>query len=98
MSWWLLPWLDSLFRDAWFAVRILRKNLVVTAAVVASLSLAIGACLGAFSLVDALILRPLPVRALVRTIVRDAALMTGIGIVRFDSRCRPVGIGEDTAV
>jgi hypothetical protein len=36
--------------------------MVVTAAVVGSLSLAIGACLAAFSLVDALILRPLPVR------------------------------------
>jgi putative ABC transport system permease protein len=58
----LLPWLESLLRDAWFAVRILRKNIVVTGAVVASLSLAIGACLAAFSLVDALILRPLPVR------------------------------------
>lgn len=58
----LLPWLESLFRDAWFAARILRKNIVVTAAVVASLALAIGACLAAFSLVDALILRPLPVR------------------------------------
>ena len=40
----------------------LRKNAVVTAAAVVSLSLALGACVAAFSLVDALILRPLPVR------------------------------------
>jgi hypothetical protein len=45
-----------------FAFRILRKNIVVTGAAVVSLSLAIGACLAAFSLVDALILRPLPLR------------------------------------
>jgi predicted permease len=40
----------------------LRKNAIVTGASVVSLSLALGACVAAFSLVDALILRPLPVR------------------------------------
>jgi predicted permease len=58
----LLPWLESLSRDTGFAVRILRKNIVVSGAAVTSLAVAIGACLAAFSLVDALILRPLPVR------------------------------------
>ena len=38
------------------------SNAVVTAAAVVSLALALGACVAAFSLVDALILRPLPVR------------------------------------
>ena len=47
--------------SAW-AARMLRKNAVVTGAAVVSLSLALGACVAAFSLVDALILRPLPVR------------------------------------
>ena len=58
----LLPWLDSLGRDVRLGVRMLRKNGGVTAAAVLSLSLALGACVAAFSLVDALILRPLPVR------------------------------------
>src|SRR5687768_9957973 len=58
----LLPWLDSLGRDLRLGARMLRKNAVVTAAAVLSLSLALGACVAAFSLVDALILRPLPVR------------------------------------
>jgi len=58
----LLPWLDSIVRDVRLGARMLRKNAVVTGASVASLSLALGACLAAFSLVDALILRPLPVR------------------------------------
>ena len=40
----------------------LRRNALVTSAAIVSLSLALGACIAAFSLVDALILRPLPVR------------------------------------
>jgi predicted permease len=58
----VLPWLESVFKDIRFAVRMFRKHSVVTGAAVASLTLALGACLAAFSLIDALILRPLPVR------------------------------------
>ena len=54
-------WLESLFQDARFGVRILAKERGVTVAAVLSLSLAIGACTAAFSLIDALMLRPLPV-------------------------------------
>jgi putative ABC transport system permease protein len=57
----LLPWLDSLVRDVRLGARMLRRNALVTAAAILSLSLALGACISAFSLVDALILRPLPV-------------------------------------
>jgi predicted permease len=57
----LLPWLDSLVRDVRLGARMLRKNLLITAAAVLSLSMALGACVAAFSLIDALILRPLPV-------------------------------------
>ena len=57
----LLPWLESLLRDARFGFRMLRKDSAVTAAALASLALAIGASLAAFALVDALLLRPLPV-------------------------------------
>src|SRR5438128_5416671 len=52
---------NSLFLDARFGLRMLRKHRVVTSAAILSLSLAIGACTAAFSLIDALILRPLPV-------------------------------------
>jgi predicted permease len=58
----LLPWVESIGRDVRLGLRMLRKNSVVTGAAVVSLSLALGACVAAFSLVDALILRPLPVR------------------------------------
>jgi predicted permease len=57
----LLRSIESLGRDVRFGVRMLRKNAGVTAAALVSLSLALGACLAAFALVDALILRPLPV-------------------------------------
>ena len=58
----LLPWLDSALRDLRLGFRTLRKSGIVTGAAVASLSLALGACVAAFALVDALILRQLPVR------------------------------------
>jgi predicted permease len=57
----LLPWLDSLRADAVFGWRQLRKKKVTSAAAVLSLALAIGACTAAFRLIDALLLRPLPV-------------------------------------
>ena len=57
----LLPWLDSLVRDVRMGARVALKNKLVTGAAIVSLSLALGACIAAFSLVDALILRPLPV-------------------------------------
>jgi putative ABC transport system permease protein len=57
----LLPWLDSLLRDVRFGVRMLRKDASVTGAAIASLALAMGAAIAAFILIDALILRPLPV-------------------------------------
>jgi putative ABC transport system permease protein len=57
----LVSWLESVFQDVRFGLRMLLKNRAVTAAAVISLSLAIGACTAAFSLIDALILRPVPV-------------------------------------
>jgi predicted permease len=58
----LLPWLDSIYADFRLGLRLLRKDLTVTSATVVSLALAMGACTAAFALVDALLLRPLPVR------------------------------------
>ena len=57
----LVAWLDSLHADAVFGLRRLRKTKVTSAAAILSLALAIGACTAAFRLIDALLLRPLPV-------------------------------------
>ncbi len=56
----VLPWLDSLRADAVFGWRRLKKNKITSAAAILSLALAIGACTSAFRLIDALLLRPLP--------------------------------------
>src|SRR6267378_1577157 len=57
----VIAWLDSLRADAVFGWRRLLKNKVTSAAAVLSLALAIGSCTSAFRLIDALLLRPLPV-------------------------------------
>src|SRR5580704_9564173 len=57
----LIPWFDSLRADTVFGWRQLVKRKATSAAAVLSLALAIGACTGAFRLIDALLLRPLPV-------------------------------------
>jgi predicted permease len=54
-------WLDALHADVVFGWRQLRRNKVTSAAAVVSLALAMGACVGAFRLMDALLWRPLPV-------------------------------------
>jgi predicted permease len=57
----LLPRLESVLRDVGFGLRLCRRYKIVTAAAVISVSLAIGACAAGFSLVDALVLRALPI-------------------------------------
>lgn len=57
----LIPRVESILSDVVFGFRLCQKNIAVTVAAVVSLGLAIGACVSAFSLIDALILRPLPV-------------------------------------
>ena len=57
----LAGWLDSLRADAVFGWRQLMKKKATSAAAILSLALGIGACTSAFRLIDALLLRPLPV-------------------------------------
>ena len=57
----MLAWLESLRADAVFGWRQLKKHWVTSAAAILSLALGIGACTSAFRLIDALLLRPLPV-------------------------------------
>jgi putative ABC transport system permease protein len=57
----VIAWLDSLRADAVFGWCQIKKRKVTSAAAILSLGLAIGACTAAFRIVDALLLRPLPV-------------------------------------
>ncbi|MGC2695675.1 MAG: ABC transporter permease [Candidatus Angelobacter sp.] len=52
--------MHTLFQDLRYALRTLRKNMMVTLVIVVSLAIGIGANSAIFSVVDALILRPLP--------------------------------------
>ena len=67
----LLNWLESLWRDVRLGLRLLRKDTIVSSAAIVSLGLAIGACTAAFALIDALILRELPVRDPAGLVVLD---------------------------
>jgi predicted permease len=52
--------MHTFFQDLRYALRILRKNSLLTAVIVVSLAIGIGANSAIFSVVDALLLRPLP--------------------------------------
>jgi predicted permease len=87
----LIPWLDSLRADAVFGWRQLMKRKVTSAAAVLSLALAIGACTAAFRIIDALLLRPLPVAHAAR-LYSVAFLGMGVDSINnvFDSCSYPM--------
>ena len=57
----IIEWLDSALQDARYGLRQLRRTPALTMAVVLSLAIGVGANTAIFSLVDAAILKPLPV-------------------------------------
>ena len=72
---------DALWRDLVFAVRLFRKSPVVTAATLLTLALGVGANVAVFSVVNAYVLRPLPVRDANRLVViatHDAQWIAGL--------------------
>ena len=79
----VLEWLDSAFRDARYGLRQVGRTPALALAVVLSLAIGIGANTAIFSLVDAAILRPLP--------VHDAGALR---IVVWTSDAFPHGIRE----
>jgi predicted permease len=75
----LIAWLNSIKADTVFGWRQLRKNKAASVAATLSLGLTIGACVSAFRLVDALLLRPLPVKnpAQLYALVREGSFPYG---------------------
>ncbi|MFN7921920.1 MAG: ABC transporter permease [Bryobacteraceae bacterium] len=58
---WVFPWWEQLVNDIRFALRMMRRNPVLTLTAVSSLSLGIGANTAIFSLMNAILLKSLPV-------------------------------------
>jgi predicted permease len=85
-------WLDSLRKDAVFGWRQLLKRKVTSAAAVLSLALAVGACTAAFRLIDALLLRPLPVAGAERlhSVTFHSPSAADGGISTYDSCSYPM--------
>ena len=73
----LASWLHSIRLDALFGWRQMLKQKAASAAAVLSLALAIGACTSAFRLIDALLLRPLPIASPERL---HAVVFEGTGV------------------
>ncbi|MEO8130341.1 MAG: ABC transporter permease, partial [Bryobacteraceae bacterium] len=88
----LIPWLDSLRADAIFGWRQILKKKVTSAAAILSLALAIGACTAAFRLIDALLLRALPVAGTERlyTITFHSKSAMDAAISTYDSCSYPM--------
>jgi hypothetical protein len=59
----LAPLLSAFGRDLKYALRVLRRTPAFTTTAVVTLALAIGANTAVFSLVDAILIKPLPIRS-----------------------------------
>ncbi len=96
----LIAWLDALRADAIFGWRQILKRKVISAAAILSLALAIGACTSAFRLIDALLLRPLPVAGadrLYSVTFESPSAMDGTP-VKYDSCSYPMFLRMRAAV
>lgn len=82
--------IDDLRRDLRIAVRSLRATPVVTAVAILSLALTIGANTAIFSILNALILRTLPVHEPARLVHLTDSVLTDAGVTRVRAWSYPV--------
>lgn len=80
---WQFRWLENLTRDIGFSMRILRKSPGFTAVAIITLAMGVGANTTVFSIINGLLLRPLPVPESNRLVVLGIAQDRPIPIYSF---------------
>jgi predicted permease len=101
-----LQWFEGIWQDVRYAIRALRRSPGFTAVAVLSLALGVGANTAVFGVIDALVLRPLPVKSPERlTFVeptthsypayRDLRDRNTTFSQLFAYRASPIGLGAD---
>jgi len=101
---WQWPSIESFFADVRFALRMLRKSPGFTAVAILTLALGIGANAAIFSVVNAVLLRPLPIRDPGRVVVLHDQLpnlnlpRAGVSPLQFRDYSRHTNVFESTAL
>ena len=90
-----LPWLDTLMQDVRYALRALRANPGFTAAAIMSLALGIGANSAVFGVLNAAMLRDLPVSDPDRVSAASAVRPPGVRERPSGEGCRRSGEGHE---
>ena len=75
-----LPWLDDFVRDTRHALRSMRRSPAFTAVALVTLALGIGANAAVFTLLDAVLFKPLPVRDPGSLVLLGDASRSGVGV------------------
>jgi putative ABC transport system permease protein len=91
----LFSWLDELAQDVRFGARLFRKHPAFTATAIVTLALATGATTAIFSVVNGVLLRPLPLRDPDRLVQIYGRTWNDIpGVTTADPIAGPVGFAE----